>query len=224
MRSRTLSLRAITIPAKTDSPKGLLVGLHGWGANADDLAALAPWLNLPDYQLIFPDAPFRHPYAPDGKAWYNFPQYFSFQKTEGLQDHPEVAESRRRLKDWIESLEHSTGIPLSKTVLAGFSQGGAMTLDVGLQLPLAALMVLSGFLHAPIKSVYQPTAPILMVHGRQDNIVPLSAAQDARQSLQALSIDVQYYELDMGHEIRPDVMVAMQKFIEERTTEPGKTT
>ena len=89
-----------------------------------------------------------------------------------------------------------------------------MTLDVGLHLPLAGLIVLSGYLHgavSPQESVYPP---ILMVHGRQDSVVPLSAARSAYNRLQALGIDVRYQEFDMGHEISPLVLNKMQQFIQ----------
>ncbi|NJO21274.1 MAG: alpha/beta hydrolase, partial [Spirulinaceae cyanobacterium RM2_2_10] len=47
-----------------------MVALHGWGANAEDLASLAAYLQLPSYQLLFPNAPLPHPHAPNGRAWY----------------------------------------------------------------------------------------------------------------------------------------------------------
>lgn len=97
-----------------------------------------------------------------------------------------------------------------------------MTLDVGLNLPLAALMVLSGYLHAPARLTESVTTspPVLMVHGRQDTIVPLTASYQARDSLLALNIPVQYHELNMGHEIPLAVMNLMQSFIEETPLPP----
>lgn len=98
-----------------------------------------------------------------------------------------------------------------------------MTLDIGLHLPFAALMVLSGYLHAPTR-LTAPTdfaaPPVLMVHGRQDSVVPLSSAHQSRDSLLALGIPVTYFELDMGHEIPPQVLHLMQSFIEEKGGKP----
>ena len=197
------SLRAITVPPTTGQPsKGIIVALHGWGANAQDLASLAPFLNLPDYQFIFPDAPFPHPYGVGGRMWYDF---------EGYQGY---AESRQLLTDWLFSLESSTGIPLSRTILSGFSQGGAMTLDAGLGLPLAGLVSLSGYLHPVSESALKDSfPPVLIVHGRQDTIVPLSSAQKARDTLSNLGVQVQYQEFDMGHEVQPAVLNLMRSFI-----------
>lgn len=196
--------------------------LHGWGANAQDVAALASLLDLPDYHFAFPNAPFPFPHADVGRVWYNFPDSYSFLGSPAFYDQPELKESRKRLQEWLLSLEKTIGIPLSRTILGGFSQGGAMTLDVGLNLPLAALMVLSGYLHAPTRLTAPITAapPVLMVHGRQDTVVPLTASYQARDSLLALNIPVQYHELNMGHEIPPVVMELMQSFIEETVFPP----
>jgi len=181
----------------------LIVALHGWGANAQNLASVVPLLNLPDYQFMFPDAPFPHPYGFGGKMWYDL----SDQKAQGL------PESRKLLTDWLHSLESSTGVPLSRTILSGFSQGAAMTLDIGLSLPLAGLVALSGYLHPVSEPGSGRFPPVLIVHGRQDSVVPVSAAQKARDSLVALGVAVQYQEFNMGHEIRPEVLAVIRNFV-----------
>jgi len=198
-----------------------LVMLHGWGANAQDVAALANYLDLPDYQFLFPEAPFPHPYSAAGKMWYGLPDDYSFFSRPEFRQQPELQKSRLELVTWLRSLEQTTGVPLNRTILSGFSQGGAMTLDIGLQLPFAALMVLSGYLHAPLESVEQGClSPVLIVHGRQDPVVPLKAAQLVHESLVKLGADVQYYEQDMGHEIQPLVLSRMQSFMEELRVRP----
>jgi phospholipase/carboxylesterase len=214
-RSKPL-LQAITIPAQIGQPKGLLVGLHGWGANAQDLAAVAPLLQLPDYTLIFPDAPCPHPYSPSGRMWYGFPDQYSFLGRPEFRDRPDLVGSRRQLTEWLQSLPAKTGVPLSQTMLVGFSQGGAMTLDVGSTLPLAALLVLSGYMHAPVPSIHPAITQVLIVHGRQDQVVPLIAAHHTRDHLLSLNVPVQYHEFDMGHEIRPVVLQVVQNFMEKR--------
>lgn len=214
-----MDLDVITYPARIEPVRGVLVVLHGWGANAQDVAALAAYLDLPNYQLCFPNAPFPFPYGPAGRMWYDLPADYSFFSRPEFRDQPELRQSRQLLTDWLLSLEQTTGIPLAQTVLAGFSQGGAMTLDVGLQLPLAALMVLSGYLHAPpeVATLTQPLPKVLMVHGRQDQVVPLLASYQARDRLLELGASVHYHELAMGHEVQPAVLKLMQSFIEEMT-------
>lgn len=210
------TLDAISVSPRSGNAKGLVVVLHGWGANAQDVAALASYIDLPDYYFLFPNASFPHPYSSIGRAWYNFSEQFSFINPD-LSDWPELQTSRQQLTEWLMSLPDTTGIPLSQTILGGFSQGGAMTLDVGLRLPIAALMVLSGYVHAPLSPIPpdRTAPPVLMVHGRQDQVVPLTAAHSAKQQLQSLNIPVQYHELNMGHEIQPAVLRLMQSFIEE---------
>ena len=202
-----MSLDFISIPpANRQPPTHLLVALHGWGANAQDLAPLASMFDLADYQFLFPDAPFPHPQVPWGRAWYALE----------TGDYRGLAESRQILLDWLLSLECTTGVPLSRTFLSGFSQGGAMALDVGLNLPLAGLCSLSGYLHFKPQATSAALPPVLIVHGRQDQIVPVKAAQQARDELTALGVPVEYQELNMGHEIQPEVLALMHRFISAR--------
>lgn len=188
--------------------------LHGWGANARDVAALASYLSLPEFQFWFPNAPFPFPYAPEGRMWYDLPDNYAFFSDPAFQQQPQLQESRKQLTSWLSGLEAQTGVPLSRTILAGFSQGGAMTLDVGLQLPLAALMVLSGYSHTPLQLTHE-IPKVLIVHGQFDQVVPLSAAHRTRDSLLSQGAAVQYHEVGMGHEIQPIVLNLMQSFIEE---------
>lgn len=190
-------------PANGKAATGLIVCLHGFGSNAKDLAPFAPVLNFPNYQFLFPDAPYPHPRVPGGRMWYNLDRT----------DYQGLTTSRQQLIDWLKSLESSTGVPLSRTILSGFSQGGAMTLDVGLTLPLAGLVSLSGYLHSQPQPNSTKFPPVLIVHGRQDQVVTLSAAQRARDALTALQIAVKYQEFDMGHTITPEVLSLMRSFI-----------
>ncbi|MBD2742374.1 dienelactone hydrolase family protein [Coleofasciculus sp. FACHB-1120] len=202
-----MSLSVITVPSATNQqPSGLIIVLHGFGGNAQQLASLAPFLNLPEYQFLVPDAPFTNPYVAGGRMWYEFG------KPGGLES-PDLVKSQQMLTEWLKSLEGSTGVPLSRTILCGFSQGGAMTLDVGLNLPLAGLVVLSGYLHPLSPKPDATYPPVLIVHGRQDSVVPLSAAQKARDALTALGVSVQYQEFDMEHEVQPAALEVVRKFV-----------
>ena len=167
-----------------------------------DLASLAPYLNLPDYQFIFPDAPFLHPQVPGGKAWYS------------LENYDGLTESQQILADWISCLENNTGVALSRTILSGFSQGGAMTLDVGLKFPLAGLVSLSGYLHSVAAETKKDSfPPVLIVHGFQDMVVPVNAARNARTTLTKLGVAVEYQEFEMGHEVTLEVLSLMRSFV-----------
>lgn len=203
-------LNAISIPAKSGTAKSAIVILHGWGANAQDVAFLCSLLELPDVQFFIPNAPFQHPYSTDGKMWYDLSSA-SFQSD--FTQQSDLQTSRKALIDWLNSLEAEFGIPLSRTILGGFSQGGAMTLDVGLSLPLAGMMILSGYQHGALKPG-EKIPPILLVHGRQDQVVPLAAAHRAKANLERSNASIKYREFDMGHEISPLVLNEVYAFVQ----------
>ena len=129
------------------------------------------------------------------------------------EDYKGLTLSQQALTSWLLSLPRTIGISLESTILAGFSQGGAMALDVGLNLPLAGLICMSGYLHRAPQEVEPPLPSILIVHGRQDTVVPLNAAHRVRDYLLNLGAPMQYKEFDMGHEIRPDALDVIREFI-----------
>ncbi|MGB7085797.1 MAG: alpha/beta hydrolase [Phormidesmis sp.] len=211
------SLSAIAITPKNlvadASSDKLMVLLHGWGANARDVAGLIEaisMISLP-FKGILPDAPFAHPMAPGGRQWYGFPPNYDFRMPYDFESQDDLQQSREQLKSWMESLPSQTGIPLERTIMGGFSQGGAMTLDVGPRLPLAAMLILSGYSHAPMGK-YVSDRPILVVHGRQDPVVPLSKAQDTKAQLEQQGQSVAYHEFDMGHEVSLEALKVASQF------------
>jgi phospholipase/carboxylesterase len=202
-------LEIISVPANTPTPTGAIALLHGWGANHQDLGDLAPYFNLPEYQFLFPNGIFDHEFTDTGKMWY------SFTGAGQLTDRSitQLATSRQVLSEWIHTLPATTGVPLDRTWIAGFSQGGAMTLDIGLDLPVAGLIVLSGYLHPDRAKPLTAAPPVLIVHGRQDDVVPVSAAQRGRDKLTEWGVNVQYQEFDMGHSIVLEVLNVVRDFV-----------
>ncbi|QUS59530.1 alpha/beta hydrolase [Synechocystis sp. PCC 7339] len=199
-------LSAIAYPDRGSSPSQssrLLVMLHGWGADARDLADLAPMLDLPNCQWRFVNAPFAHPQIPGGRAWYDLES----QTFEGL------SQAKQSLRAYLLGLEAKTGIPLARTVLGGFSQGGAMALDVGLTLPLAKIFSLSGYLHFQPEPQLQAIAPILLIHGTEDPVVPVRMAQQAKAELEGIGATVEYQEFPMGHAIPPMALARLKSFL-----------
>ena len=196
------------------------------GANYQDLAPLAQMLNLPGFGCLFPNAPFAHPQVPGGRAWYDL---------ENKPNYRQLIKSRELLINWLSSLETATGVPLQRTIMAGFSQGGAMTLDVGLTFPMLSLCSLSGYLHyepeansitdAVARSLIIKTnnitrsypsklSPALIIHGKQDPVVPIQAGRQAEKKLTAMGVEVQYHEFNMGHEIPLPALEVLQGFID----------
>lgn len=209
-------LNAITITPDgiaEGSNQRLLVLLHGWGANAQDVAGLIEAINMisTPTKALLPDAPFEHGMVPGGKAWYSFPNNYDFRSPHNFNAQADLQESRQKLTSWMKSLPEKTGIPLEQTIMGGFSQGGAMTLDVGPTLPLAAMLVLSSYSHMPIESCITPR-PVLLLHGRQDPVVPLEKALDTKAQLEKQNLSVAYHEFDMGHEVSLDALRVASDF------------
>jgi phospholipase/carboxylesterase len=197
-------IEALSIMPNNSNPEYLLVILHGWGANYQDFVPVANVLDLPGFGYLFPNAPFAHPQVPGGRAWYALE----------TQEYIGLTESRELLGNWLMSLEAATGVPLERTIMAGFSQGGAMTLDLGLTLPFAAIASFSGYLHYhPQLQSEKGYPPALIVHGTQDLVVPLKAARQARDELNAIGVSVEYREFDMGHEVPPPAISLFQQFV-----------
>ena len=189
---------------------GAVVLLHGWGANAQDLMDLAPVLALPDHWFFFPNAPIPHPYSSQGRMWYDLES----------PDFQGLTESRQLLLDWLQTLPSLTGLPPQRIILGGFSQGGAMTLDLGLTLPptlpLGGLLVLSGYLHPQLQALPLEAAtlpPIQVIHGQRDTVVPIAAARQIQSVILRKGGQVQYQEFDMGHEITPAALAIARNFL-----------
>ncbi|MBL1210411.1 alpha/beta hydrolase [Geminocystis sp. GBBB08] len=198
-----MTLDVISIsPENEQKPEFVFVLLHGWGANYHDLTALIPMLNLPSCLYLFPNAPYAHYQVEGGRAWY------------ALEDNNEGIEaSLDQFYQWLLSLEDSTEIPLSKTIVGGFSQGGAMSLDVGLQLPVAAVVSLSGYLHFQPTADRNPFPPTFISHGKRDSVVPINTAREAKRKLEAVRVSVEYQEFDIAHEIIPAQMHLVRDFV-----------
>ncbi|MBE9032793.1 prolyl oligopeptidase family serine peptidase [filamentous cyanobacterium LEGE 11480] len=213
-----MSLKVIAVPAQTENPIGNVVIMHGWGANAPDAAAFATAMQLSNINLLMPEGPFQHPYSIEGRMWYGLPEPLeAFSFADDISAKPELKQSRQLLLEFIQSLPTQTGIPLERTIVGGFSQGGAMTIDVGLDLPLAGLMVLSGYLHKSLEQITAQTQDILVVHGQQDPVVPITASTMAQAALTKSGAIVEYHAFaNMGHEIAWGVIEQMQNFIQKR--------
>ena len=106
-------------------------------------------------------------------------------------------------------------VPLESTVLLGFSQGGAMALDVGSNLPLAGIVACSGYPHEG----WQPAvvqAPVLLSHGREDPVVPFAASEEVQRRLQEAGAAAELLAFEGGHTIEASVLPQISDFVRQQ--------
>jgi phospholipase/carboxylesterase len=192
-------------PASGAKTQALIVLLHGYGSNGDDLIGLAPyWKNkLAHAQFVAPNAPDRVAGAPMGYQWFPLSRMDERELELGVE---RAASSLNRFIDH-ELARH--GLDESKLALVGFSQGTMMALHVGLRREKAPACILgfSGALAAPhkLKNEAKSKPPILLVHGDRDDVIPLGAMFEAARALAEAELSAQWHvSYGAPHTIAPD--------------------
>ncbi|MBL8376327.1 MAG: alpha/beta hydrolase [Burkholderiales bacterium] len=199
--------------ATGSAPGAAVIWLHGLGADGYDFVPVVKELEvnaLPGLsggvRFVFPHAPMR-PVTINGgmvmRAWYDIRQTDLGRQ----EDEAGLRESQAVTQALIER-EVGRGITRDRIVLAGFSQGGAITLQAGLRQaePLAGLMVLSSYLPLAATVAAEATAagrsqPVFMAHGREDAVVVLSRARHSRDALAAQGVSVEWHDYAMEHSV-----------------------
>jgi phospholipase/carboxylesterase len=191
------------------NPTAAIIWMHGLGADGNDFVPLVQELDytgLPAIRFVFPHAN-TMPVTINGgyvmRAWYDI----TGAELTRREDEAGLRASQRSIEALI-AREKERGIPASKIILAGFSQGCAMTLQAGLRHPeqLAGMLCLSGYLPLADKTAAERTAeslsvPIFMAHGRQDPVVPFARAEQSRDVLKSLGYQVEWHEYMMQHSL-----------------------
>ena len=204
-----------------DSPKSVIIILHGLGASATDFVPFARELDLGplgDVRFVFPFAPVR-PVTVNGgmpmPAWYDILGVDLVRR----EDETSLRESAADLQALI-AREIARGIPASRIVLGGFSQGCAMTLLAGLRAPqrLAGLLGLSGYLPlaatmAAERSDANRDVPIFLAHGRMDPVVPYARGTATRDALVELGHAVDWHEYPMQHSVCQEEIEDVQAWL-----------
>ncbi len=205
-------------PARAE-PDGLLVLHHGRGSDEQDLIGLAPVLD-PEERLhvVAPRAPLQLRGSP-GYHWYLVPRV-------GYPDLDSFHAAYRELAAFHDALWERTGIGPSRTVLGGFSMGTVMSyaLGLGADRPApAGILALSGFI--PTVEDWQPSlhdrtdTDILIAHGLNDGVIPVTFARRARDVLEPAGFDVDYAESGAGHNVDPGDIPRITAWLE-RTLPP----
>ena len=200
---QTIELQTAPDPAWT------VLWLHGLGADGNDFVPIVPELvreDWPALRFVFPHAPEREVTINGGlrmRAWYDIRDANLASRA----DEAGVEQSIRQVEALI-AREASRGVPASRLVLAGFSQGGAITLAAGLRRtePLAGLIALSAYLPMIERAASDTTAqavgqPLFMGHGAQDPVVPYAAGEYSAAALRRLGFSVDWHRYPMPHSV-----------------------
>ena len=182
----------VSIGSQNSSHRIIL--LHGWGADTDDLLPVGKSIihnSCFDFELISLAAPSFRP-NDIGRQWYSlFPP-----------DWNEAEIAVAKLLDTLNAFD-KTKISLKKTVLLGFSQGGAMAIDAGLSLDLGLVISCSGYSHPkwnPIKN-----NPVLLSHGLQDDVVPINESRKILKRIgNKANLHNKLHEYNCSHTIHQD--------------------
>ncbi|MFK7815475.1 MAG: alpha/beta hydrolase [Gammaproteobacteria bacterium] len=211
-----------TIQIETqNNPDCAVIWLHGLGANGHDFEPIVAELNLPSSihaRFIFPNAPVQAVSLNNGMqmpAWYDI---YGLEK-DSKEDHVGIKKINEEIKVLIQQ-QINDGIAVDKIVLAGFSQGGALTLYTGLNHPqrLGGLLALSCYL--PLRENLEEFAkhtkrdlPIFMAHGTHDDVVPFSFAKLARELLEEQGFKIDWHDYACAHTVCAEEIQDIRKFL-----------
>lgn len=206
------------------APQWCVLWLHGLGADGNDFAPIVPQLLRPDWpalRFVFPHAPLRQVTINGGmrmRAWYDIRSMSIDQRA----DEQGVRESIAQLEALI-AREGERGIPPSRIVLAGFSQGGAIVLSAALrrQQAVAGVMALSTYLPLAAQTPAEATAagrgtPVFMAHGQLDPVVTLNLGERSREALRAMGVPVEWHTYPMPHAVCPDEIDDIRQWLDQR--------
>lgn len=209
-------------------PSGAVLWLHGLGASGHDFEDIVPHLELPRVRFVFPHAPRRPVTINAGllmAAWYDVPSLGG--DRHGAQDEAGIRESARAIERLL-AREEERGVPSTRIVLVGFSQGGAMALHVGTRYarPLLGLVVLSGYealadARGAEESPANRATPLLTCHGRFDPLVPATRGRAAYEA-HAQGRPAEWHDFPMAHEVSLDEIGVIRHWLQARfASAPG---
>jgi phospholipase/carboxylesterase len=191
------------------NPTVSVIWMHGLGADGNDFVPIVNELDLsgcPAIRFVFPHAPMMPVTINNGyvmRAWYDILGVDIARR----EDEAGLRKSQAMIELLIEQ-EKARGIPADRIILAGFSQGCAMTLQAGLRYSekLAGLLCLSGYLplHTTViaeRHAANNATPIFLAHGRGDPVIPILRAEQSRDILKSLGYSIEWHEYMMPHSV-----------------------
>jgi phospholipase/carboxylesterase len=202
------------LPARSGKAKQLVVFLHGYGADGNDLIGIGG-----QWSQLLPDAAFASPHAPEpcgmspmGRQWFALTFRDPNERWRG------VNQARPALDAYLDAEMARHGVDASRLALVGFSQGTMMALHVGLRRKAAPACIVgySGVLvgEEHLKAELTVKPPVLLVHGDQDEVIPPQALLQSAQGLGAAETPVEWHlSQGLGHGIDEDGLMHGVSFI-----------
>lgn len=209
-------------------PRNAVIWLHGLGADGHDFKSIVPQLVQPGWpalRFVFPHAAVR-PITLNGglpmRGWYDIAGFDLSQR----QDERGIRASIAEVETLI-AREAARGVDEARIVLAGFSQGGAMALAVGLRhvKKLAAIVALSTYLPIDTHTVNERSkanaaTPVFMAHGAFDPVVPQTLGERSRDRLRDWGYAVDWHSYPMAHQVCPQEIADLADFMGPRWIVP----
>ena len=215
------------IAPRSGNARQLVVFLHGYGADGNDLIEIGrAWQNLlPDAAFVSPHAPRPCGQAPVGREWFPLTFRDPDERWNGVNAAAPV------LNAFLDAELQRAKLAPSALALVGFSQGTMMALHVGLRRAVApaAIVGYSGMLVVPENVEPEKFAaeiiarpPVLLLHGDQDQLIPAQALMHAAQGLASLEVPVEWHiSPGLGHGIDQEGLRQGGEFLARRLRNPG---
>ncbi len=218
--SETNLLTSVIIEPKS-THKATVIWLHGLGADGHDFEPIVPELKLAEdlgVKFIFPHAPIIPVTINNGhpmRAWYDIRNADLSQR----EDQKGVRQSADFIMEILQA-ELDKGIAPEKIILAGFSQGGAVTLHLATRLPfkIGGVLALSTYMTMAENLASEKTnanleTPFFMAHGSQDPVVPMQRAQFSAKTLTENGYQILWQDYPMPHAVCPPEITAIGHYI-----------
>src|SRR6202051_2849058 len=213
-------LETIEVETKP-KPDAAVIWLHGLGADGHDFEPIVPEIVRPGeraWRFVFPNAPVR-PVTINGgmamRAWYDLKGL----DRRAAEDAVGFRDTDVQIRQLIVR-ENDRGIPAGRIVLAGFSQGGAVSLYTAPRFPerLAGVMALSAYLPLASRLAAERghanlATPIFMAHGLADPMIPITRAIDSRDQLKSLGYSIEWHQYPMAHALCTEEIADIRHFL-----------
>jgi phospholipase/carboxylesterase len=200
-------------PLSNSTPSSLVVLIHGYGSNGDDLISLATMIQpaLPDTAFVAPNAPSQITRMAAAHQWWPIETFSMAERAAG------AAAAAPGLNDFISEELDRAGLTSARLLLVGFSQGTMMALHVGLRRPeqVAGIVGISAMLVAPerLPEQIKSRPPVLLIHGTNDNVVPFRSMDLASEALEAVGVLVETHASPgVAHSVGQDGLAAATAF------------